>query len=166
MLYMRILGIDPGIATTGWAVVDFDDSGNTLPADYGAIFTPKQASVGERLLELYHDLKEIVEKFEPDYCGLETLLFYNNAKTAIVVGEARGVALLVLEELGIPVHEFTPLQVKSSISGYGKADKRQVGENVKMLLSLDEIPKPDDVSDALAISIACFDRLKMDKLLK
>ena len=163
---MRILGIDPGIATTGWAVVDFDDSGSTSPVDYGAIFTPKQASVGERLLELYHDLKEIAEKYEPDYCGLETLLFYNNAKTAIVVGEARGVALLVLEELGIPVHEFTPLQVKSSISGYGKADKRQVGENVKMLFSLDEIPKPDDVSDALAISIACFDRLKMDKLLK
>lgn len=163
---MRILGIDPGIAITGWAVVDFDGSGKILPVDYGAIFTPKQASVGERLLELYHDLKEIAEKYEPDYCGLETLLFYNNAKTAIVVGEARGVALLVLEELGIPVHEFTPLQVKSSISGYGKADKRQVGENVKMLFSLDEIPKPDDVSDALAISIACFDRLKMDKLLK
>jgi len=111
-------------------------------------------------------LREIIKEFNPEYCGLETLLFYNNAKTAIVVGEARGVVLLVLEELHIPVHEFTPLQVKSSISGYGKADKRQVEENVKRLLQLDEIPKPDDVSDALAISIACFDRLKMDNLLK
>lgn len=163
---MRILGIDPGIATTGWAVVDFDDSGSIVPVDYGAILTPKQASIGERLLELYSDLKEIGEEFNPECCGLETLLFYNNAKTAIIVGEARGVVLLVLQELNIPVHEFTPLQVKSSISGYGKADKEQVGENVRMLLGLDEMPKPDDVSDALAISIACFDRLKMDKLLK
>ena len=163
---MRILGIDPGIATTGWAVVDFDDSGSATPIDYGAITTPKQASIGERLVELYKDLKEIIKEFNPEYCGLETLLFYNNAKTAIVVGEARGVVLLVLEELNIPVHEFTPLQVKSSISGYGKADKRQVEENVKRFLQLDEIPKPDDVSDALAISIACFDRLKMDNLLK
>ncbi len=163
---MRILGIDPGIATTGWAVIDFDDSGDMEPVEYGAILTPKQASIGERLLELYFDLKEIGGKFNPECCGLETLLFYNNAKTAIIVGEARGVVLLVLEELNIPVHEFTPLQVKSSISGYGKADKEQVGENVKMLLRLDEVPKPDDVCDALAISIACFDRLKMDKLLK
>ena len=111
---MRILGIDPGIATTGWAVVDFDDRGSVTPIDYGAITTPKQASIGERLVELYKDLKEIIKEFNPEYCGLETRLFYNNAKTAIVVGEARGVVLLVLEELNIPVHEFTPLQVKSS----------------------------------------------------
>jgi len=94
------------------------------------------------------------------------LLFYNNAKTAIVVGEARGVVLLVLERLNIPVSEFTPLQVKSSISGYGKATKSQVGENVKLLLNLSTVPKPDDVADALAISMACYDRLKMDNFLK
>ncbi len=161
---MRILGIDPGIAITGWAVVDFDENGNALPIDYGAITTEKGLPVGERLEEIFTDLNHIIDEFKPEYCGLETLLFYNNAKTAIVVGEARGVVLLILKQANIPVFEFTPLQVKSSISGYGKATKKQVEENVKMLLKLEEIPKPDDVSDALAISIACFDRIKVDKL--
>lgn len=159
---MRILGIDPGIAITGWSVVDFDEMGNPSPVDYGAITTKKNQPVGDRLTEIYTDLNQILNKFEPEYCGLETLLFYNNAKTAIVVGEARGIVLLALNQHLIPVHEFTPLQVKSSISGYGKATKRQVQENVKVLFDLDEIPKPDDVADALALAIACFDRLKMD----
>ncbi len=162
---MRILGIDPGIAITGWSIVDFNKDGNPSPIDYGAITTDKGLLVGERLLELYDDLTKIVEEFKPNYCGIETLLFYNNAKTAIVVGEARGVALLVLQQHNIPIHEFTPLQLKSSISGYGKATKKQVQENVKILFNLSEIPKPDDVSDALAISVACFDRLRMDELL-
>ena len=161
---MRILGIDPGIAITGWAVVDFDEDGKALPIDYGAITTKMGLPVGERLEEIYKDLNQIIDEFKPEYCGLETLLFYNNAKTAIVVGEARGVILLILKQANIPLFEFTPLQVKSSISGYGKATKKQVEENVKMLLKLEEIPKPDDVSDALAISIACFDRIKVDKL--
>ncbi len=159
---MRILGIDPGIAITGWSVIDFNNEGKPTPIDYGAITTEKGNTVGNRLNELYDDLTKIIKDFKPDYCGIETLLFYNNAKTAIVVGEARGVVLLVLEKAGIPVSEFTPLQVKSSISGYGKATKQQVGENVKLLLNLESIPKPDDVSDALAISVACYDRLKMD----
>ena len=163
---MRILGIDPGIAITGWAIMDFDNNGEPTPIDYGAITTEKGNTVGNRLSEIYDNLTEIVDDFRPDYCGLETLLFYNNAKTAIVVGEARGVVLLVLERSNIPVSEFSPLQVKSSISGYGKATKRQVGENVKLLLNLDSVPKPDDVADALAISIACYDRLKMDNFLK
>lgn len=162
---MRILGIDPGIAITGWSVIDFDDNGKPSPIDYGAITTEKGLTVSERLLELHSDISSIIENFKPDYCGIETLLFYNNAKTAIVVGEARGVVLLAMEKESIPIHEFTPLQVKSSISGYGKATKKQVQENVKMILNLDQIPTPDDVSDALAIAIACFDRLKMDKLL-
>jgi len=161
---MRILGIDPGLAIVGWSIVDFDKDGKATAIDYGAITTEKNQSVGNRLLEIYDDLNHIVEEFKPDYCGLETLLFYNNAKTAIVVGEARGVVLLCLEKSNIPVHEFTPLQVKSSISGYGKATKSQVQENVKVYFNLDEIPKPDDVADALALAIACFDRLRMDEL--
>ncbi|HNW23162.1 MAG TPA: crossover junction endodeoxyribonuclease RuvC [Candidatus Dojkabacteria bacterium] len=161
---MRILGIDPGIAITGWSIVDFDKEGKGTPVDYGAITTPKGVLVGERLSELYNDITQIVKEFKPEFCGLEALFFYNNAKTAIVVGEARGVVLLVLEQNSIPVYEITPLQVKSSISGYGKATKLQVQENVKMIFSLSEIPKPDDVADALAISIACFDRLKTDNL--
>lgn len=161
---MRILGIDPGLATVGWSIVDFGKDGKPTAIDYGAITTEKGESVGNRLSEIYDDLNSIINEFKPEYCGLETLLFYNNAKTAIVVGEARGVVLLCLERSNIPVHEFTPLQVKSSITGYGKATKKQVQENVKMIYGLDEIPKPDDVADALAISIACFDRLKMDRL--
>lgn len=161
---MRILGIDPGLATVGWSIVDFSKDGKPTAIDYGAITTQKGESVGNRLSEIYDDLNSIIKEFEPNYCGLETLLFYNNAKSAIIVGEARGVILLCLERSNISVHEFTPLQVKSSISGYGKATKNQVQENVKMLFELEQIPKPDDVADALALSIACFDRLRMDEL--
>jgi len=161
---MRILGIDPGLAITGWAIVDFGNDGKPHAIDYGAIFTEKGLTVSQRLKEIYIDMKDIVSEFKPDMCGIETLLFYNNAKTAIVVGEARGVVLLSLEEGSIPIHEFTPLQVKSSISGYGKAGKKQVQENVRLICNLEEIPKPDDVADAIAIAIACFDRYKMDNI--
>lgn len=160
---MRILGIDPGLAITGWAIVDFE-KGTPKAIDYGSILTEKGKTVFERLSEIYKDLNGILDEFKPEYCGIETLLFYNNAKTAIVVGEARGVILLALQEHLIPIREFTPLQVKSSISGYGKATKKQVQENVKIICNLDEIPKPDDVADALAVAIACSDRLKMDEL--
>ena len=151
---MRILGIDPGLATTGWAVVDFNDNGDPTPVDYGALITKKGLTVSERIAEIYTDLHELIKKYKPEYAGVETLLFCNNAKTAISVGEARGVALLVLEQNRIPLKEFTPLQVKSSIAGYGKATKRQVQENVKMICGLKEIPKPDDAADAIAIAIA------------
>ena len=161
---MRILGIDPGLAITGWSIIDFDEQGQPSAIDYGTILTKKDFSVSQRLKEIYTDMREILLKYKPDICGIETLLFYNNAKTAIVVGEARGVVLLAIEESNLPIHEFTPLQVKSSISGYGKADKKQVQENVKMICRLEEIPKPDDVADAIAIAIACFDRQRMDNL--
>lgn len=151
---MRILGIDPGLATTGWAVVDFDKDNKPCPVDYGAITTVKGLSVSERLVEIHRDINELIKKFKPEYAGVETLLFCNNAKTAISVGEARGVVLLALENNHIPIKEFTPLQVKSSITGYGKADKKQVQENVRVLCNLDSIPKPDDAADAIAIAIA------------
>ncbi|KUK77888.1 MAG: Holliday junction resolvase [candidate division WS6 bacterium 34_10] len=151
---MRILGIDPGLAIVGWAIVDFDKDLNPTPVDYGAIITDKELNISTRLKEIYEDMHEIVEKFEPEACGVETLLFYNNAKTAISVGEARGVVLLVLEEYGLPIHDFTPLQVKDAVTGYGKADKKQVQENVKRFCNLESIPKPDDAADALAVAIA------------
>jgi crossover junction endodeoxyribonuclease RuvC len=151
---MRILGIDPGLAIVGWAIIDFDKDLNPTPIDYGAIITDKGLTVSTRLKEIYDDMKEILEKYNPEVCGIETLLFYNNSKTAIVVGEARGVTLLAIEEYGIPVHDFTPLQVKDSVTGYGKADKKQVQENVKRFCNLEEIPKPDDTADAIAVAIA------------
>ena len=151
---MRILGIDPGLAIVGWAIVDFDKDLNPQPVDYGAIITDKGLNVSTRLKEIYEDMNEIVDKFKPEICGVETLLFYNNAKTAISVGEARGVVLLVLEDHGLPIYDFTPLQVKDAVTGYGKADKKQVQENVKRFCNLDSIPKPDDAADALAVAIA------------
>lgn len=151
---MRILGIDPGLATTGWAIVDFNDNGDPTPVDYGALITKKGLAVSERIAEIYTDLHNLINKYKPEYAGVETLLFCNNAKTAISVGEARGVVLLVLEQNKIPLKEFTPLQVKSSIAGYGKATKLQVQENVKMICGLKQIPKPDDAADAIAIAIA------------
>ncbi len=152
--HMRILGIDPGLATTGWAIVDFDKECNPIVVDYGAIITPKGVPVPQRLLEIYSDLEELIEKYKPELAGVETLIFYKNVKTAMSVGEARGVILLVLEKSGIPVKEHTPLQVKSAVTGYGRADKRQVQKNVQMLCNLDELPKPDDAADAIAIALA------------
>lgn len=163
---MRILGIDPGLAITGWSVADFDKKGNIDLIDFGAIYTEKGVELKDRLKIIYGDMHELIEKFNPKVCGMETLLFCKNAKTAISVGEARGVVLLTLSEYNIPLYEFTPLQVKSSITGYGKADKKQVQESVKMICDLDSIPKPDDAADAVAIAIACFDRMKMDNLKK
>lgn len=150
---MIILGIDPGVATTGWAIVDFDKDGNPKPIDYGVISTSKKLSLSERLCEIYKDISELVEKYKPEYGGVETLLFSKNVKTAIAVGEARGVVLLVFEQNNIPIKDVNPMQVKNCISGYGKADKKQVQENVKMICNLEEIPKPDDAADAIAIAI-------------
>lgn len=151
---LRILGIDPGLATTGWAVLDFDADSNPTIVDYGCILTEKGLTVSQRLSEIYDDLNELIELHNPDYAGIETLLFCNNAKTVMAVGEARGVVLLSLEKHAIAIREFTPLQVKNSITGYGKADKRQVQENVRMICGLKDIPKPDDAADAIAIAIA------------
>ncbi len=153
---MRILGIDPGLATTGWAVVDFDDDGTPTAVDYGAITTKKGLSVSSRLLEIYEDMCELIEKFSPDLAGIETLIFCNNAKTAMSVGEARGVVRLVLERNNIPIKEFTPLQIKDAVTGYGKASKKQVQENVMRFCNLESIPKPDDAADAIAVAIASY----------
>jgi len=151
---MRILGIDPGLATTGWAIVDFDERGTPIPLDYGAILTEKGLTVSQRLQEIYSDINELIKIHKPDLAGVETLIFCNNAKTAIAVGESRGIVLLALEQNNLPMKEFTPLQVKNAVTGYGKADKKQVQENVKVLCNLKEIPKPDDAADAIAIAIA------------
>jgi crossover junction endodeoxyribonuclease RuvC len=153
---MRILGIDPGLATTGWAVVDFDKDGKPTPVDYGAITTPKEMETSKRLAEIYEDMKELVNKFEPQSAGIETLIFCNNITSAMFVAEARGIVRLVLEQNDIPIKEFTPLQVKDAVTGYGKAGKKQVQESVKILCNLESIPKPDDAADAIAIAIASY----------
>ncbi|MBI2356578.1 crossover junction endodeoxyribonuclease RuvC [Candidatus Dojkabacteria bacterium] len=160
---MRILGIDPGLATTGWAVLDFDDEIKAI--DYGVISTNAGIANSFRLEEIYEDLQNIVKVFSPDCASIEILLFSNNVKTAMAVGEARGVSMLVMQQNKLPIHQYTPPQIKSAITGSGRADKRQVQENVKRLLNLEDIPKPDDAADAIAAAVCCHYSLKMDGIM-
>ncbi|KKR06300.1 MAG: Crossover junction endodeoxyribonuclease RuvC [candidate division WS6 bacterium GW2011_GWF2_39_15] len=160
---MLILGIDPGLATTGWAIIDADTDLKAI--DYGVISTKAGLRNSMRLGEIYEDLHNIIKKFKPELASVEILLFSNNVKTAMAVGEARGVCMLVLEQNGLPIHQYTPPQIKRAITGNGRADKRQVQENVKLLLNLETIPKPDDAADAIAAAVCCHYSAKMDRIL-
>lgn len=149
---MVILGIDPGYAIVGCGIVRYEKNNFSLMG-YGAITTDKDMPFNKRLKKIYDDLKELLHKFKPDAVSIERLYFNTNQKTAIDVAQARGVIVLAIEEMGIPVFEYTPLQVKQSIVGYGRAEKVQVQEMTRMFLHLDKIPKPDDAADALALAI-------------
>lgn len=149
---MRIIGIDPGTAIMGYGVIDY--IGNQMKVvDYGCIRTESNISMPERLGLLYDDLVMLIDKYQADAMAVEELFFNRNVTTAITVGQARGVIILAGVKAGLEVYEYTPLQVKQAICGYGRADKRQVQEMVKMFLNLKTIPKPDDAADALAVSI-------------
>jgi crossover junction endodeoxyribonuclease RuvC len=149
---MKLLGIDPGTATTGFGVIE-SKNGKLSFVDAGVITTPPDMSMPSRLSEIYAGLNEIISHHKPDCMAVELLYFATNVTTAISVGQARGVVLLAAAEAGLPVGEYTPLQVKQAVTGYGKATKKQIQEMVKMLLGLDGIPKPDDAADGLAIAI-------------
>ena len=149
---MRILGIDPGYAIMGYGIVDYKGSKFT-PVAYGSITTEAHTPNEERLMVLYDELRRIIGEFKPDEASVEELFYNTNATTAIMVGEARGMALLACAKSGIKISEYTPLQIKSSLTGYGRADKKQVQTMVKMILNLREVPKPDDTADALAAAI-------------
>lgn len=149
---MIILGIDPGFAITGYGVVDY--TGYKFKViDYGVVSTDKSELFSSRLQSIYDTLSFIIDRYHPDCMAIEELFFNNNAKTAIMAAHGRGVALLACTKKGIPCFEYTPLQVKQNIAGYGRAEKRQVQQMVKLILNLDSIPKPDDAADALAIAI-------------
>lgn len=149
---MRILGIDPGTATTGFGVIDV--AGSRLKfVDAGVVTTPPEISMPNRLSEIFACLSQIIDEHKPEVVVVEQLFFANNVTTAITVGQARGIVLLAAAEAGLPVAEYTPLQVKQAITGYGRADKKQIQEMVKLTLGLDGIPKPDDAADGLAIAI-------------
>jgi len=152
MWVMKIIGIDPGTAIMGFGILDVEGQ-NLSVITYGAIRTFPEKTTAERLLDIHQGLEELMRKYKPDCMSVEQLFFNRNITTAMTVGQARGVALLTAAEAGIPVHEYTPLQVKQSVTGEGRADKHQVGYMVRLLLHLDEIPRPDDVADALAIAI-------------
>ncbi len=149
---MIILGIDPGYAIVGTGVVEY--SGNKFSAiDHRAITTDAKMPFELRLKAIYDGVTQLIDQFKPDFVSVEELFFNNNAKTAIAVGQARGVIILAAVNKGVPIFEYTPLQVKQAIVGYGRAEKNQVQEMTKIMLGLSTVPKPDDVADALALAI-------------
>ena len=149
---MRILGIDPGFATVGWAVLD-SERGNLQPVAYGAITTPAHTNFESRLLMIKKDLETIIDRYSPTEMAIEELFFNTNITTGIAVAEARGVILCTAYEKGLKISEYTPLQVKQGVVGYGKAEKQQVIAMVTSILKLKKPPKPDDTADAVAIAI-------------
>lgn len=149
---MRILGIDPGLATVGWGVIDVIN-GKPKAVSCGVISTPKEDALPKRLLTIENDLKRLIEKFKPDEIALEELFFNSNVTTAINVSQARGVILLTcIKQVG-KLYEYTPLQIKQALTGYGRAEKKQIQEMTKTFLNLAKIPKPDDAADALAVAL-------------
>ena len=153
---MKILGIDPGMAIVGYGLIDFEDEKPVLVTS-GSIQTDKNLSDSNRLLEIYNDLSKLVEELQPDCASVENLFFFKNQKTVIPVAEARGVILAVLAKYNIPTYSYTPMEVKQVLTGYGRADKKDVEQMVRIALSTDELPKLDDTVDAIAIAI-CHSR--------
>lgn len=151
---MRVIGIDPGTGILGFGVVDFVQ-GKVKLVTAGVISTPAHTPTSVRLEEIYNGLNEIMAETKPDRMSVEKLFFSRNVTTAMSVAEARGVALLVGQQAGIPIDEFTPMQIKQAITGYGKADKKQMQEMVRIQLGLKTVPKPDDAADALSAAIMC-----------
>lgn len=162
---MIILGIDPGIAIVGYGVVYYDGH-NFKPIEYGAITTPAGNKLTDRLRDIYESVGVLIEKHKPDAFSIEELFFNTNVTTAIHVAHGRGVCLLAASILNVPIFEYTPLQVKQAVCGYGRADKAQVQRMVKSMLNLNAVPKPDDVADALAIAMCHGYSAKYQSLIK
>lgn len=150
---MRILGIDPGTATTGFGILDEDQNGQFQTIQYGIISTAAGLPAEIRLMQIYQQLNELILLHQPAGAAVEKLFFQNNTKTAMAVSQARGVIMLALAQAGLQICEYTPLEVKQAITGYGSADKKQMQQMVQMILQLDRIPTPDDAADALALAI-------------
>lgn len=149
---MKILGIDPGMAIVGYSVIEYD---GTVPIllHSGSIQTPKDKKESARLLEILEDMDVIVKKYKPDACAIEKLFFFRNRTTVMPVAHARGVILAVIEKYGVPIFEYTPIEVKQVLTGYGRADKKEVEQMVKLMLGTDKLPKLDDTIDSIAIAI-------------
>ncbi|MBI4395531.1 MAG: crossover junction endodeoxyribonuclease RuvC [Elusimicrobia bacterium] len=161
MTAQKVLGIDPGIATTGWGFVEKAPPDRFLTVRFGCLLTPAKEPMVQRLRHLAEQLRRLVQAEKPDVAAVEELYFAKDSRTAASVGHARGVILLVLSELGLPVYEYNPRQVKMALTGYGAADKSQMQRMVQRLLSLKEIPKPDDAADALAIALCHLQTLQL-----
>jgi crossover junction endodeoxyribonuclease RuvC len=151
----RILGIDPGTGILGFGVIDVNASGKITFVDAGVIRTPVHEDDSVRLLTIYDELTSIITELNPAVMSVEKLFFARNVTTAMTVSQARGVVLLLGKQHNLELHEFTPMQIKQAVTGYGKADKKQIQEMVRVLLQLKEVPQPDDAADALAAAICC-----------
>ena len=149
---MVILGIDPGYAIIGWGVLEYK-ANKFRVIDYGAVTTEAKTPFPLRLCDIYNGLCDIIKKYQPEVLSMEKLFYNNNAKTVIDVAQARGVITLAAQQNGLKIAEYTPLQVKQSVTGYGRAVKKQVQEMTRIILNLEKIPKPDDTADALAMAI-------------
>jgi crossover junction endodeoxyribonuclease RuvC len=161
---MVVIGIDPGTAITGYGLVREEVDGRLVTVDYGAILTPKKTPMEERLLQLFEGLKGVLALHQPERAAVEKLFFQRNVRTALSVGQARGVVLLALAQASLPISEYTPMEIKQAITGYGGADKRQIQHMVRALLELDEVPQPDDAADALAVAICHLHSARMESL--
>lgn len=161
---MLAIGIDPGTAITGYGLVKEELDGSLTTIDYGVISTSSGMKMPDRLVELHRELKKIIRLHNPQSGAVEKLFFAKNVRTAITVGQARGVALLALAESGIPLFEYTPNEVKQSVTGYGGADKNQVQHMVQALLNMDDIPQPDDAADALAVAVCHLHNARLKEL--
>lgn len=159
-IQMVIMGIDPGFAITGYGIVKYEGNKFT-PIDYGAITTESSMELPKRLLHLHNGLRELIDRYKPSAISIEELFFNKNIKTALTVGHGRGVAVLAAAQSGIDVFEYTPLQVKQSVVGYGRAEKAQMQQMIKIILNLSKVPKPDDVADALAVAVCHGHSYKM-----
>ena len=162
---MLVVGIDPGTARTGYGLVRESEQGDVEVVAYGIIQTPAGETPEKRLLQLYSELKSLLLLHRPVSGAVEKLFFSRNVTTAIAVGQARGVALLTLAEIGIDVGEYTPMEIKQAVAGYGSADKAQVQLMVKAILNLDDIPRPDDAADALAVAICHLHSSRINRLM-
>ena len=162
---MLVLGVDPGLATTGYGLVR-KIGGEIRAVAYGVVTTSAKRPLGERLQRIYQELSALIQLHRPDEGAVEELFFSRNVRTAMSVGQARGVALLALADAGLTVTEYTPLTIKQAVSGFGGADKVQVQTMVKMLLRLEDIPRPDDAADALAVAICHLHSTRLDQMLR
>jgi crossover junction endodeoxyribonuclease RuvC len=163
---MLTIGIDPGTAITGYGFIRQAQDGSLQAVDFGAIQTPAHAPMPERLVELHSQLTTLIDQHRPDTAAVEKLFFQRNVRTALSVGQGRGVVLLALAQGGLPVSEYTPMEIKQAVVGYGGADKNQVQQMVRALLELDDIPRPDDAADALAVAICHIHTTRFNQLIE
>ncbi len=163
---MRIIGIDPGMAIVGYSILDITNSGDMTLVSSGSIQTSSKNTEAQRLLEIYNDLKVILNRFKPDIAGIEKLYFFKNQKTVMPVSQARGVIVLTLAEFGLNILEYTPIEIKQLLTGYGRASKEEVAKLVKICLNGSKIPKLDDTVDSIAIAICCARNLSTNTINK